>query len=228
MDPALAIPPAAAAQLPDAARVRLGPDELRTVRRCATVLGVLGSGSLIGWALWMYLVNHHPLLLIALSPLGRNLILVAPLVDPLTFVAVAVTRRMLFYLASFHLGRALGPSGIPWLELRAARFARFVRWLERLFGRAPRAVVLLFPGPTVSALAGIARMHAGLFAALAISGLVVRMLLVVALGQWLREPIEAFLVLVDEYWVPGTVVMVGAIALHQWRRRARRAGPVTP
>ncbi len=207
--------------LPDAPRVRLGPDELRTVRRCATALGVLGAGSLLGVALSMYLVSDFPLLLIALSPLGRHLILVAPLVDPVAFVAVAVTRRMLFYLASFHLGRALGPSGIPWLELRAARLARFVRWLERLFGRAPRAVVLLVPGPTVSALAGISRMHAGLFAVLAVSGLLVRMLVVVGLGEWLRGPLEALLAVIHEYRGPGTLLLVAAIALHQWRRRRR-------
>ncbi len=223
MDPTCAAAPPAPAQLPGAARVRLGPDELRTARRCATALGVLGSGSLIGVAFSMYLVSDFPLLLIALSPLGRHLILVAPLVDPVTFVAVAVSRRMLFYLASFHLGRALGPSGIPWLELRAARFARFVRWLERLFGRAPRALVLLVPGPTVSALAGIARMRAGLFAVLAVSGLVVRMLVVLGLGEWLREPLEALLAVIHEYRLPGTLLLVGAIALHQWRRRRRVA-----
>jgi membrane protein DedA with SNARE-associated domain len=225
MDPHLGPLPPRPRELPAGLRARLGPEERRTVRRCATALGVLGSGSLIGWAFWMYLVGHHPLLLIALSPLGRHLILVAPIVDPVAFVAVAVTRRMLFYLASFRLGRALGPAGIPWLEQRAARFARFVRWLERLFARAPRLVVLALPGPAISALAGMARMHQGLFAALAVCGLAVRMLLVVALGAWLREPIEAFLVLVDEYWVPGTLVMLSLVALHQWRRRAgaRRA-----
>lgn len=226
MPPALASAPHLPPERSEEEPARIGPEERRTARRCAVILGVLGTGSWIGWASWMYLATHHPLLLIALSPLGRNLILVAPIVDPLAFLAVAVTRRMAFYLTSFHLGRALGPAGIPWLETRAARFARFVRWLERLFARAPRTVVLLLPGPGVSALAGISRMSTGLFAALATCGLVLRMLGVLLLGQWLREPIEAFLVLVDEYWVPGTVVMVSGLALYQWRRRrlaARRA-----
>jgi membrane protein DedA with SNARE-associated domain len=176
----------------------------------------------------LYLVNHAPLLLIALSPLGRHLLLVAPIVDPVAFVAVGVARRMLFYLASFHLGRALGPAGLPWLEARAARFARFVRWLERLFARASHAVVLLMTGPLVSALAGISGMRVGVFAALATTGLVARMLIVLGLGEWLREPIEAALAVIDEYRLPGTLVLIGAIALHQWRRRAaapRRPAP---
>ena len=39
--------------------------------------------------------------------------------------------------------------------------ARFVRWLERLFARAPRTVVLVLAGPTVSVLAGVSGMRAG-------------------------------------------------------------------
>ncbi len=94
----------------------LTTEERKTTRLCLTVLGVLGTGSMVGVAFSLYLVNHHPLLLVALSPLGRHLLLVAPIVDPLAFVTVTVGRRMLFYLTSFHLGRALGPLGIPWIE----------------------------------------------------------------------------------------------------------------
>jgi hypothetical protein len=50
-------------------------------------------------------------------------------------------------------------------------------------------------------------------------GLVARVLLVLGLAAWLREPIEALLALIDEYWIPGTVVIATGIALEQWRRR---------
>ena len=207
------------------------PDEIATLtseeRRIAslslTALGVLGAGSLIGVASSLYLVNHYPLLLVALSPLGRHVILVAPIVDPVALVVAGVVRRMIFYLACFHLGRALGPIGIVWLEARAARFARFVRWLERLFSRAPHAVVLGMAGPTVSTLAGISGMRQGVFLALAISGLTVRMVLIVGFAELLREPIEAMLALIDEYWAPGTLVLVTGLALYRWRQW-RRAG----
>jgi membrane protein DedA with SNARE-associated domain len=198
----------------------LGAAERAIARRCLSVLGVLSTGSLIGVAASLYLVNQHPLFLVALSPIGRHLILVAPIVDPFAFVAVAVTRRMLFYLACFHLGHALGPSGIVWIEARAARAARFVRWLERLFERRAHAVVFLLPGPTVSGLAGISGMRARVFVPLSVLGLVFRMLLVLGVAEWLRAPIEALLALIEEYWIPGTIVLVTGIALHQWRRRA--------
>ena len=192
----------------------------RTTRLCLTALVVLGTGSMAGVASSLYLVNHYPLLLIALSPLGRHMILVAPIVDPFAFVAVLVGRRLLFYLPSFHLGRALGPLGIPWIEARAARFGRFVRWMERLFARASHAVVLGMAGPTVSVLAGISGMRATVFVPLATLSLVVRALLVLGFAAWMREYIEVALTWIDEYWIPGTVVMVALVGVYRWRRRA--------
>ena len=191
----------------------------RVVRLCLSALGVLGAGSMLGVALSLYLVNAYPLLLIALSPLGRHLVLVAPAVDPVAFVAVAVGRRMIFYLPCFHLGRALGPAGITWVEARAARFGYFIRWLERLFARASHLVVFAMAGPTVSGLAGIAGMRAAVFVALASLGLVARMLLLLYFADWLRAPIESVRALIYEYWVPGTGVIVAFVALRRWRRR---------
>jgi membrane protein DedA with SNARE-associated domain len=207
--------------------VSRGPAEQALVRRSLSVLGVLSLGSLTGAAFSLYLVNHHPLLLIALSPIGRHLVLVAPIVDPVAFVAVAVLRRLAFYLACFQTGRGLGPSGVEWLEARAARFARFVRWVESLFGRAPHLVVLLMAGPTVSGLAGMTGMRLPAFLPLATVSLLLRMLAVLGFAELVREPIEWLLGRIDEYWVPGTAVMVTGTLLYQWRRirraRARAA-----
>jgi len=205
---------------------------LALVQRSLSVLGVLSIGSMAGAASSLYLVGHHPLLLIALSPLGRHLLLVAPIVDPVAFVVVAVLRRMAFYLACFQLGRGLGPSGVVWLEARAARFARFVRWIESLFARAPHLVVFVMAGPTVSGLAGMAGIRILPFVALAATSLVMRMLFVLGFAEILREPIEWLLVKIDEYWVPGSVVLVLGTLVYQWlrirRARALRLRSVAP
>ena len=189
------------------------------------MLGVLSFGSMVGAAFSLYLVNHFPLLLIALSPLGRHMLLVAPIVDPVAFVAVAVSRRMLFYTACFLLGRGLGPSGVQWLEARAARFARFVRFIEGLFSRAPHLVVLVMAGPTVSGLAGMAGIRMVPFLLLATTSLTLRMLFILGFAEMLREPIQRLLAWIDEHWVPGTLVLVLATLIYQWRRirRARLA-----
>lgn len=220
-DPSYAAAMAQAGEPHGAASVVMTAEAQRVARLAGGTLAVLSTGSLVGVASSLYLVNHHPLLLIALSPIGRHLLLVAPTVDPVAFVAVAVGRRMLFYVASFQLGRALGPRGVLWVEARARRFGRFVRWLERLFARFGGWLVLVSAGPTVSALAGISGMRMGTFLSLAIPGLVLRMVLVVALAEWLREPIEAALAWVEARWVPGTVLLVIAIAVHQARRFVR-------
>ncbi|MDJ0787447.1 MAG: hypothetical protein QNK05_11610 [Myxococcota bacterium] len=205
---------------------RITPQQWALARRCLWILGGLGLCSALGIAFSLVLVNEAPLLLIALSPLGRHLVLAAPTVDPFAFVTVAVLRRMAFYLACFQLGRALGPYGVEWLEQQNAWLGRFVRWLEGLFARAGHLVVLVFAGPTVSTLAGISGMHLGVFAGLAALGLIARMLLIVGFAEWLREPIEMLLGLAEEYWLPGTVVLVTGVSLQQWRRlrKVRAAG----
>ena len=194
------------------------PAQRRETRRWLLVLGVLGAGSALGTSFSLYLVNHYPLLLVALSPLGRHILLAAPVTDPAALLVVALMRRMLFYLATFHLGRALGPSGIRWIEARAAYFGRFVRWVERLFARASHLVVLVGTGPTVSALAGISGMRVSVFLALGSASLLARLLVVLGFAELLREPIEQLLALIDDYWIPGTVVLVIGIAIYQWRR----------
>lgn len=199
----------------------LSSEDRRVARLSLMALGVLSAGSMLGVAFSLYLVNHQPLLLVGLSPLGRHLWLVAPIVDPVALVLVLVTRRMLFYLASFHLGRALGPQGILWVEARAARFGRFVRWIERLFGRASHAVVLTMTGPTVSALAGISGMRVTVFLALATAGLVARVVIVILLAEEIRAYIEAVLAWIDRYWIPGTVLMVAGVLAYRWRVRGR-------
>ena len=174
---------------------RLTPEQLSTTRRCLA-------------------------LLVALSPLGRHIVLVAPVANPVALVVVTIARRIVFYLACFHLGRALGPAGISWIEKRAARFAVLVRWTEALFARAPRLVVLFMAGPTISALAGVSGMRASTYTPLAIASLMLRMIVLLSFAKWLREYLEIMLAWIDEYWLPGTVVMVAGVALYRWRRGA--------
>ncbi len=197
----------------------------RVARLAGITLAVLGTCSLVGVASSLWLVNHAPLLLVALSPIGRHLILAAPVSDPVWFVSIAVVRRLLFYGACFHMGRALGERGVQWLEARAGRFGRWVRWLDGIFGRWGSWVVLLAAGPTVSVLAGISGMSPWRFVALVVPSLIARMLIVVGFAEWLRAPIEALLVWIDAHWLPGTAALLLAIALHQaWRHRRAQVG----
>jgi membrane protein DedA with SNARE-associated domain len=203
-------------------------EQWRLARRCLSVLGALWAISTVGRAFSLYLINHYPLLLVAMSPMGSHVLLAAALTDPVVLLAVTTLRRLLFYGATFFLGRALGPFAIQWVEARARSFGRFVRFIERLFAKAPRLVVLAAAGPTVSTLAGMSGMPLATFLALATTGLVVRLWIWIQFADVFSGPIEQLLAWIDEYWVPGTIVLVAIIGLSQWRRvraaRAARAG----
>jgi len=198
------------------------------VRRCLIVLGVLSTGNIIGVMSSLYLAVHHPLVLVAISPLGRHLLLVAPSVDPVAFVLVAVVRRTVFATACFFLGRGLGPTAVMWLGARAPRTRQMYLWLEQFFARASTIAILVFPGPAMSAVAGSAGMRTARFLPLVMSGLVLRMLLVLELGEWFQGPIAHLMALIEQYWVGGTVLLVVGVALYQWYRVAPRRGPATP
>jgi membrane protein DedA with SNARE-associated domain len=199
----------------------LSPAQLRQVKRSLTILAVLGSGSLFGVAFWFWLANNAPLLLVALSPLGRHIMLAAPITNHALLVVVSVLRRMCFYGASFQLGKGLGPAGVTWIEARAGRFGRYVVWVERLFARWSKAVVLLAPGPTTSMLAGMSGMPLRIYVPLAATGLTLRVIAMVVLAEYLREPILSILAWVQAHWVEGTAVMVAGVLIYQWIRIRR-------
>ncbi len=201
-----------------------GAVQWRLARRCLFILGALWAISTLGRAFSLYLINHAPLVLVAMSPMGSHVLLATAVTNPIALLTVTTARRLVFYTPTFFLGRALGPYAIQWVEARARHFGRFVRFLERLFARAPRLVVLGAAGPTVSALAGMSGMPLSTFLTLATVGLVVRLWIWIQFADLFRGPIEQVLVWIDEYWVPGTVVLVAILGVTQWRRlRAARA-----
>lgn len=203
----------------------LSAEDRRIVRICLTALAVLGTGSLIGVAFSLYLVEEAPLLLIGISPLGRHFVLVAPKVDPLAYLAVGILRRLAFYLPCYFLGRSLGPVALVWLEARARRFAAWVRFTERIFARGGYLVILLGAGPTTSTLAGISRMRLPVFILLATLSLSFRLMLMYELADVFREPLERLLAWIEQYRLPGTIALIAAIAT--WQLFKRRRAPTT-
>lgn len=207
--------------MPTGVETGLDDSQRRVVRLCLMILAVLWMSSMIGAMSVLYLANHFPLLLIALSATSRHLILVAPTVHPAAFVAVATLRKLAFYVPCFILGRTLGSAALSWLDTRFRGAARFVHWLDRIFQRAKYPAVFLLPGPIMSTIAGNSGMRVAIWVPLIACGVVLRMVIVLWFGEWLREPIERLLEWFDEYWIPGTIALVAGTLLYQWVRRAR-------
>ncbi len=200
------------------------PEQIRSMRIWFGVLALLSIAGWIGTFGVARLANDLPLLLIVLSPVIRHLVLVASSVSPAAFLSVAILRGLVSIVVGFQLGRAVGRSGLRWLDVRSPGFGRFVRWIERLFERSAPAAVLLLPGLLVAVLAGISGMRVATLLALAVVGLALRMLAILSFGLWLREPIQWLLQFFDRNWIAITLGIVAIVALNRWRRSARAPG----
>lgn len=187
---------------------------------CLALLAPMSLATLVGVVFSLYLANNHPLALVALSPLPRHLVLVAPAVDPAAFLLVATTRSLSFFVVCFYLGRVFGPSALTRLESRAPRMGRFVRRIELAFDRAAYPVVLLLVGPAVAVIAGAAGMKAAVFSSLATVALVARLVLILEVGDWLSSPLESVRELIGMYWIPGTVALFMGLTLSRWLGRS--------
>jgi membrane protein DedA with SNARE-associated domain len=212
-------------EIPSDVAKLLDPDARRIVRACLTIMGSLGVASWIGVGSSLYLLTEAPLVLIALSPLGRHLVLVAAVTNPIAFVAVAVARRLVFYLPAFYLGRTLGDLSIVWLERRVPLMARWVNFLERIFKWSPTLITFVMLGPLMSAIAGNSGMTPRTFAVVATAGLTCRMVITVYFAEWVKEPLEVAIAWLSEYRAPGTAILVGGLLINWlWKRRKGARG----
>jgi membrane protein DedA with SNARE-associated domain len=72
----------------------------------------------------------------------------------------------------------------------------------------------------MSAIAGMSGMRGPTFGLLVGAGLVLRMLFIVLVAEWFREPIEELLAWIERIWLPGTAVMLAGVLIYKsWRRR---------
>ncbi|MDP6977233.1 MAG: hypothetical protein QF570_01370 [Myxococcota bacterium] len=210
----------------DSEPLLLSSEDRRVARLCFTVLGLLTLCMWTGIAMSPYLVNNHPLLLIALAPVSRHIVLVVPVVGGVAMIMVAGARHMAFTTFAFLLGRRIGEPGIAWLEARAEKSGRFVRWLQRFFRRWGYFAVFVFPLGAMAAIAGMARMNPKGFFSVAVAGVVFRLGLLALVASSLREPILWLLEIVRRWQGPATLACIALVAVWQfWKWRKRQANP---
>jgi membrane protein DedA with SNARE-associated domain len=194
----------------------------RALLSSAAGLAIVGS---LGVAFSPSLLTYSPLLLLALSPLPRHLILVAPLVPMAPFVLITVVRRMLSSGIGYGLGLSYGQGGLTWAYANYPRLGRYLKMLERAFERAAPVVLLVWPGPLVSALAGVSRMQRRLFMPIAIAGQTAQAVLAYVIGEALvrwTAPLVSFL---KDNVLEATLLCIAAVGLYRLvavtRRRAQ-------
>jgi len=183
-------------------------------------------GSLIGTAFMPYLLARRPLVLIALSPLFRHLVLVAPRVDVAAFFAVAVPRHFLPDPFMYMLGREYGHLAVEWAESNSPVTGKLVRTMERAFAKVGPLALLVSPDIIVSTLAGAAKVPFPLFVVFNILGTIGTAFVARWFGDAFSEGIASVVRFFEAHLLLVTVVSVALVVLFNWyfRRQPEQSG----
>ncbi|MGQ0616041.1 MAG: DedA family protein [Acidimicrobiia bacterium] len=171
------------------------------------------------------LLRDHPLLLVALEPRNRFLLLAAGKVDPVPFVAFATFRRIASDPVYFAVGYLYGDAATRWVRGRAGpRGARAIGRLEAVFPRFSRPLVFLFPGLLVCLLAGVTRMRPRTFLVWNLAGTVAAVLALRAFASVLEPWLDPVVEFNERYADTLTYLTVALVAGYLLWQRARGGG----
>jgi membrane protein DedA with SNARE-associated domain len=169
--------------------------------------------SYVGDAIMVELVDRHPLLLMAMNPRNRNLILVVNDIDALSYYLVGTLRLLATDPLWFLIGYWYGDSALRWAERRTRTFGDTLRWFERGFSKAAYPLVLIAPNNWICLFAGAAGMPVGTFFALNIVGTIGRLFLIRLLGEAFDSPIQWVLDFIADYRRPLLILSVVIVAV---------------
>lgn len=190
-------------------------------------LGALVVSSLVGTAMAPYLAVHYPLVLVALAPLPRHLILVAPHTPIVPFVLVATLRGLLSCIVAFEVGLRYGPQGVRMFERKSPRIGGFLRYFEQVFARAAPLFLLIAPGPMTSSLSGISGISRLVTWSISAAGLSLWACVNYQLGDWLQPWTGPLLAFFQRHLLEATLGCIALVAGYQWLSRRRRLRQLT-
>lgn len=167
----------------------------------------------IAGGFWATLVEDHPLVLIALSPINRYLLLVSNNTDVWSYATVGMLRHLFpdpfFYL----LGYWYGARAVAWATQTYPALGKIVgtdgRGLESAQTRRIVYPLAFFaPNNWVSLLAGASRINVKIFLALNVAGTAARLIICRIIGNRFEPEIESIANWIARYQLPITVVSV--------------------
>lgn len=186
-------------------------------------VAVIAVASSVGDAISPTLLVEEPLLLEALVPRNRYLVLVAPQLDFWPFFLVGLVRLALTDPLFYLFGRWYGDAAITWTERRLGAPGS-VRRLERWFRRAAYPIVAIAPNNIVCVLAGAAGMSVVGFLVANLAGTAVRMILIWWIGDVFSEPLLDVIDFVGRYrWILTAISVVVVVASVVRARRKHRS-----
>jgi hypothetical protein len=213
-------------------KLPLMPDRHRSRRRLGVLLGAfatLSTLSIVGTVLSARLVNHAPILLLALAPANRHLLLTSAAgVNPFGYVLAAGIRYAIGGAVLYLLGRDYGEACRKWFERQPGGLPGSVRWLEKGFHAAWWAVVPVMVGSNAArVLGGVRQIPARTYAVLLGIGIAGRLALFWYLGRRFQKPLVRVLDFIDRYqwWIVAAFVVVTVIQSSRKAIAAERARP---
>lgn len=187
-------------------------------------VGLLSVISVIGVALSPYLLVEHPILLVAMSPVGRHVALVAAAADPTLLVVVTVVRRVIGEFASYGLGVLYGYAAVQWMEARSPRLGSFVRWVEVQFIRFGAPLLVVAPAHSLALVAGAARVPPLAVALYLTLGETLWVIGTTYFGGYIAGWTKLLIAFFSTYMLESTLVCVFLVlARAAWGWRKRRA-----
>ena len=187
-----------------------------------TAFLVMIAGRVAGAAFSPALLAHAPLLLLLLCPAIAYLVLVAALVSPAAYYAVALPMSALQCGLGYLLGRAQHEDALRWLVSRGLLRQGSVDTLLPIVRRAAPLMLLLLPGPLVCLLAGVAGCRPRVFWPLMLLAQLAWVVACQRSGVALLGWLALRRAQLTPYALPLTLVTITlAAAIHLWRRRQR-------
>jgi hypothetical protein len=193
------------------------------VRRAIVGLVVAISAlGLLGTALSPYLLVKHPLLLVALSPDARHIVLAASQVDLGPLLAVAAPRRALALLGTYGLAGIYGFRFIRYAESKLPRVARMFAWLKRMLDRVGLVLIFLFPTHALAGLCGATGTRLKPFLIAMVPGQVPFILMYYFAGEAIAGFTAKVIAFLSANLVESTLVATALVLLQQLVSRLRR------
>lgn len=196
----------------------------RTVTLIVAPIIMLITVGTIGNAIHPALLKSHPLLLVAMEPRARYLLLVANKnVQLAPFLFWAVARRLSSDPLFFLLGHLYGDNAVAWAERRFDNNSGIIRRVERIFRKAAPVVVFLFPGPLICTLAGATGMSIPLFAVCNVVGTFCSVTACYYLAETIKGPLDAINRFYSRYnkWLLALSILFTLYWLWDQRRKGR-------
>jgi membrane protein DedA with SNARE-associated domain len=167
------------------------------------------------------LVKNHPLLLVALEPRNRWVILVAEKVSFWPLLICGTLRRLASDPLFFLLGYLYGDNAVQWAERQFDGGTGVIRGIERVFQKAGPVLVFFFPGALICVLAGATGMNPVMFGVLNVVGTIVTVTLLYQFAGVVKGPVDAINGFYSHNfkWLTAvSILLTGLWVWNQWRQ----------